>query len=59
MRLAARFDPLLRTAVGELGAERHTDARHAREVLGWVPRPAEQTIVDTARSLIAQALVKA
>ena len=59
VRLAARFDPLLRTAVGELGAERHTDARHAREVLGWVPRPAEQTIVDTARSLIAQALVRA
>jgi dihydroflavonol-4-reductase len=58
VRLAARFDPLLRTAVGELGAERHTDARHAREVLGWVPRPAEQTIVDTARSLIEQGLVR-
>jgi dihydroflavonol-4-reductase len=58
VRLAARFDPLLRTAVGELGAERHTDASHARERLGWVPRPAEQTIVDTARSLIAQGLVK-
>jgi dihydroflavonol-4-reductase len=58
VRLAARFDPLLRTAVGELGAERHTDATHARERLGWVPRPAEQSIVDTARSLIAQGLVK-
>jgi dihydroflavonol-4-reductase len=58
VRLAARFDPLLRTAVGELGAERHTDARHARERLGWVPRPAEQTIVDTARSLIEQGLVR-
>jgi dihydroflavonol-4-reductase len=58
VRLAARFDPLLRTAVGELGAERHTDARHARERLGWVPRPAQQTIVDTARSLIEQGLVR-
>lgn len=58
VRLAARFDPLLRTAVGELGAERHTEARHARERLGWVPRPAEQTIVDTARSLIEQRLVR-
>ena len=58
VRLAARFDPLLRTAVGELGAERHTDADHARERLGWVPRPAEQTIVDTARSLIDQGLVR-
>jgi len=58
VRLAARFDPLLRTAVGELGAERHTDVRHARELLGWVPRAAEQTIADTARSLIAQGLVR-
>jgi dihydroflavonol-4-reductase len=59
VRLAARFDPLLRTAVGELGAERHTDAAHARERLGWVPRPVAQTILDTARSLIDQGLVKA
>ena len=58
VRLAARFDPLLRTAVSELGAERHTDAGHARRLLGWVPRPVEQTLVDTARSLIAQRLVR-
>jgi len=59
VRLAARFDPLLRTAVGELGSERHTDAGHARQLLGWVPRPAEQTLIDTAKSLIERGLVRA
>jgi dihydroflavonol-4-reductase len=58
VRVAALFDPLVRTALGELGAERHTDPRHAREVLGWVARAPEQTIVDTARSLIERGLVK-
>jgi len=58
VRVAALFDPLVRTAVGELGAERHTDARHARELLGWQARPVEQTVLDTARSLIAQGLVR-
>ena len=44
--------------VSELGAERHTDPRHASEVLGWVARAPEQTIVDTARSLIERGLVR-
>ena len=58
VRLAARFDALLRAAVRELGAERPTDAGHARQVLGWVLRPVAQTLVDTARRLIAQRLVR-
>jgi dihydroflavonol-4-reductase len=58
VRVAALFDPLVRTAVGELGAERHTDAGHARDVLGWVPRPVEQTLIDTARSLLERGLVR-
>jgi dihydroflavonol-4-reductase len=58
VRLAALFDPLVRTAVGELGAERHTEASRARQILGWVARPPEQTIVDTARSLIEHGLVR-
>ena len=58
VRVAALFDPLVRTAVSELGAERHTDPSHASQVLGWVARPPEQTIVDTARSLIERGLVR-
>ena len=58
LRLVAVFDPMVRQITGELGKTRATPATHAREVLGWTPRPAEETIVDTARSLIDQGVVK-
>ena len=59
VRLFARFDPEVRIVVSELGRERICDAGHARKRLGWTARPAEETIVDTARSLIEHGLVKA
>jgi dihydroflavonol-4-reductase len=59
VRLAALFDPLVKAAVGELGSVRNMDASHAQAVLGWVARPAPESIVDTARSLIALGIVKA
>ena len=59
VRFAALFDPLVKAAVGELGSVRNLDASHAREVLGWVARPAEESIIDTARSLIELGIVKA
>ncbi len=59
VRVAALFDPLIKAVVGELGSVRHMDASHARSVLGWVARPAEQSILDTARSLIERGIVKA
>ena len=59
VRLLSRFDPEVRMALPELGRERICDASHARDRLGWVPRPAEESIVDAARSLIAHGLVKA
>lgn len=43
---------------GELGKVRNIDASHARNRLGWTMRPVEQTIVDTAESLIAHGVVK-
>lgn len=58
LRLVAVFDPMVRQITGELGKTRATPATHARDVLGWTPRPAEETIVDTARSLIDQGVVK-
>jgi dihydroflavonol-4-reductase len=58
VRFAALFDPLARAVVGELGSTRHMDASHARTTLGWVARPAGESIVDTARSLIDLGLVK-
>jgi dihydroflavonol-4-reductase len=58
VRAASLFNPLAKAVVGELGSVRHQDASHAKAVLGWAARPVEQSIVDTARSLIALGIVK-
>ncbi|CAN5378971.1 aldehyde reductase [soil metagenome] len=58
VRTAALFSPLVSQIAGELGRTRAMDASHAREVLGWVPRPVEDSLVDCARSLIAHGIVK-
>jgi dihydroflavonol-4-reductase len=52
VRTVAWFNPVARAVVGELGSVRHQSPEHARAVLGWAARPAEQSIVDCARSLI-------
>jgi dihydroflavonol-4-reductase len=57
VRLLARFSPAVRAAASELGMARHQDSSHAREVLGWVPRPPREAIVQTARDLIRLGLV--
>ena len=58
VRIAARFDPVIGQVIGELGKRRESPANHAREVLGWVPRPAEESILDTARDMIRLGIVK-
>lgn len=58
VRLIALFDPTVRQALGELGRTRAADAGHAKAVLGWTMRPAEDSIEDTARSLIERGIVK-
>lgn len=58
VRFAAKFNPLIRQVVGELGNVRDASAAHALERLGWQTRPAEQSIVDCAKSLIAQGIVR-
>lgn len=59
VRIVARFDPMVRQVVPELGNVRNIDASHAKAVLGWETRAEADTIEDTARSLIARGLVKA
>ena len=59
VRLLSRFDPEVRMVLPELGRERICDASHARDKLGWTTRPAAESVVDAARSLIAHGLVKA
>jgi dihydroflavonol-4-reductase len=58
VRISAWFDPVVRQVVGELGRSRAADNSHARVVLGWVPRPPEDSILDTARDMIRLGIVK-
>jgi dihydroflavonol-4-reductase len=58
VKLSALFDPTVRMVLPELGKQRICDASHAKAVLGWQPRPVEETIVDCAKSLLAAGLVK-
>ena len=58
VRIVARFNPLARAVVGELGSIRNQDASHAKAVLGWRTRPVRESIVDTARCLIELGIVK-
>jgi len=58
VRIAALFVPVAKAVVGELGSVRHQSPAHAKEVLGWATRPAEQSIVDTARALLDLGIVK-
>lgn len=58
LQIGSIFDPTLRMVTGELGKVRETPADHARDVLGWVPRPPDETIIDSARSLIDHGIVK-
>lgn len=58
VRIMALFDSGVRQVIGELGRVRAADAGHALERLGWQTRPVEESIVDTARSLIDRGIVK-
>jgi nucleoside-diphosphate-sugar epimerase len=52
VRIMARFDPEIRSVVGELGQKTTYSVENAKRRVGWTPRPIEQTIVDCARSLL-------
>jgi dihydroflavonol-4-reductase len=58
VKLTAMFDPLVKQVVGELGKTRNMDASHAKAVLGWETRSPQDSILDTAKSLIALGVVK-
>jgi dihydroflavonol-4-reductase len=58
LRIIALFDPAVKIVLTELGRERICDANHARAVLGWVPRPAVDTIRDCGNSLVEKGVVR-
>jgi dihydroflavonol-4-reductase len=50
----ALFDGGIRSVVGGLGKRTELSSEKARTTLGWSPRPVEDSIVETAESLIQQ-----
>lgn len=58
VRLGARFNPVIRQVVGELGNVRDASAAHAFERLGWKTRAPEDSIIDCAKSLIERGIGK-
>jgi nucleoside-diphosphate-sugar epimerase len=56
IRAMALFDPSVRTVVGDLGQSPTYTAEKAKTALGWGPRPIEDSITDTAQSLIERGL---
>jgi len=57
MRLASLFDKDLGAVTPSLGKRHDHSSLKAQRVLGWRPRPLEETILDCARSLIDEKLV--
>ena len=58
VRFVARFtDRSLREITPALGRRNRHTTEKARRVLGWEPRPARETVLDCARSLIAYGAV--
>jgi dihydroflavonol-4-reductase len=55
-RMAGLFDPIVRGRLYELGKRRPVSSEKARRMLGWTPRPVEETVLDAARSLQAGGL---
>ncbi|HEY0391633.1 MAG TPA: NAD-dependent epimerase/dehydratase family protein [Solirubrobacterales bacterium] len=52
VRLMGIFDPGVRSIAGQLGQKVELSSKKAETVLGWQPRPIEETVVDCAQSLV-------
>ncbi|HZK98257.1 MAG TPA: aldehyde reductase [Caulobacteraceae bacterium] len=57
LRLVALFDADLKTVIPGLGRKRTFTSAKAERLLGWRPRPMEDTVLDCARTLIAAGAV--
>ena len=57
VRAMALFDPSIRSVVSDLGKSAAYSSEKARSTLGWSPRPIEDSIADSGRSLIEHGVV--
>jgi nucleoside-diphosphate-sugar epimerase len=58
VRIASLRDPAVKQILPELGKVKNATNEKARRVLGWAPRPNEESIVATAESLLRLGLLK-
>jgi nucleoside-diphosphate-sugar epimerase len=54
VRAMGLFDPSIRSIAGQLGKKTTLSSEKAESTLGWSPRPAEETIVECAESLLGE-----
>jgi dihydroflavonol-4-reductase len=59
IRAMALFDPSVRSIVPDLGQSPSYSAEKAKRMLGWQPRPIEDSIADTGHSLLERGLAGA
>ena len=59
VRVVAMLDPAARQLLPELGKRKNATNEKARLLLGWAPRSREESILATARSLMALGLLRA
>jgi nucleoside-diphosphate-sugar epimerase len=59
VRAMGLVDPSVRMISGDLGRRTDYSSERARTELGWTPRPIEDAIADTARSLLELGVVSA
>ncbi len=57
LRIAGLFDKELASVTGGLGRKHDYTTAKAQSLLGWKPRPMQDTVLDCARSLVANGLV--
>ena len=57
VRLMSLFDRELTFITPRLGRKRDFTSAKAQNLLGWRPRPIEETVLDCGRSLVAEGLV--
>ncbi len=57
VRMSGLFSPEMKEVSREVGLTRAASNHKARTLLGWTPRSNDATIVDTAKSILAQGIV--
>jgi nucleoside-diphosphate-sugar epimerase len=57
LRIVGLFDKELGSVVPSLGHKHDNSSAKAQSLLGWKPRPLQETVLDCARSLIAEGVV--